>query len=79
MMNTNISLFPPIRRVHIQKNIYTLQIQWNIIDKMSMQLILMLKKVNAYRERIGEINEHTSYHLQMCNNLYKYACSKLFN
>ena len=47
-----------------------MQIQWNIIDKMSMQLILMLKKVNAYRERTGEINEHTSYHLQMCNNLY---------
>ena len=38
----NISLFPPIRRVHIQKNIYTMQIQWSIIDKMSMQLILML-------------------------------------
>ena len=38
----NISLFPPIRRVHIQKNNYTMQIQWSIIDKMSMQLILML-------------------------------------
>ena len=27
--NNNISLFPPIRRVHIQKIIYTMQIQWN--------------------------------------------------
>ena len=30
--DNNISLFPPIRRVHIQKNIYTMQIQLNIID-----------------------------------------------
>ena len=64
-----------------------MQIQWNIIDKMSMQLILMLlkkkkkkkKKKNAYRVCTGEINRHTSYHLQMFNNLYNYACAKLFN
>ena len=62
-----------------------MQIQWNMIDKMSMQLKLMFKKkkkkkkVNAYRVYTGEINEHTSYHLQMCKNLYNNACAKLFN
>ena len=37
------------------------------------------KKVNANRVCTGEINVHTSTHLQMCNNLYNYACAKLFN
>ena len=46
--NDNISLFPPIRRLHIQKNINNAKYRGIQLDHMSMQFILLLLTLIVY-------------------------------